>query len=251
MLLNNKNAIIYGAAGSIGGAVAKAFASEGATVFLTGRTARTLDDLAGEIHAAGGKAKAAVVDALDETAVDEHAAAVAAEVGSVDISMNVITHGDVQGTPMAQMSVADYVRPVETAVRTQFITTRAAARHMSAQRGGVILMFGGSGDPIRGYSIGGVQTAFHAMEAMRRQLSAELGSQGIRVVTLRTGGIVESIPADVPGRDPIVAGIDEATMLGRAASLVDVANAACFAASDRASCVTAAAINISAGALTD
>src|SRR5262245_4660662 len=140
MLLENKNAIIYGA-GGIGGAVARTFAREGARVFLAGRTQAPPDAVAGDIRAAGGSAEAAVVDALDERAVDEHADAVAAEAGSIDVSFNLISLGDVQGTPMVEMTFEDFSQPIFNAVRTNFLTWRAAARHMIGQGGGVILAF--------------------------------------------------------------------------------------------------------------
>ncbi|MFD9888521.1 SDR family NAD(P)-dependent oxidoreductase [Amycolatopsis sp. NPDC059027] len=251
MMLAGKNAVVYGAGGAIGGAVARAFAREGATVFLTGRTAAKLDKVAEDICAAGGEAETAVVDALDEQAVDAHADAVAAKAGSLDISFNLITHGDVQGTPMAEMSAADYLQPVETGVRTTFLTARAAARHMKRQRSGVILVFGGDGDPVREFHVGGLQAGFAALEAMRRQISAELGPYGVRAVTLRTGGIAEVVPPDMPGGKEIVESLEKATMLGRAATLEDVGNVAAFVASDKARSMTAATANISCGALVD
>jgi NAD(P)-dependent dehydrogenase (short-subunit alcohol dehydrogenase family) len=251
MLLDGRNAVIYGAGGSIGGAAARAFAREGAKVFLAGRTRSTLDRLAEEIRAAGGTAETAAVDALDERSVDEHAAAVVERTGRIDISFNLISHGDVQGTPMTEMSLDDYTRPVVNAVRTFFLTSRAAARQMKRQGSGVILVFGGEGDPVRDHYIGGVQVAFGAVEAMRRQLSAELGRHGIRVVTLRTGGVPESLPPGMDGRGAIVAGIESETMLGRAATLEDVGNVAAFVASDQARTMTAATVNVSAGALVD
>ncbi len=177
MLLEDKNAVIYGVGGSIGGAVARAFAREGAKVFLAGRTQAKLEEVADQIRSAGGIAETAQVDALDEKAVDEHADAVAASAGGIDISFYLISHGDVHSTPMAEMDLEDYVRPVVTAVRTTFLTSKAAARHMIRQGSGVILAFGGSGDPPRDYYIGGTQVAFEAIEAMRRQLAAELGRQ--------------------------------------------------------------------------
>jgi 3-oxoacyl-[acyl-carrier protein] reductase len=250
MLLPEKTAIIYGGGGSIGGAVARTFAREAARVYLAGRTQAKLDRVAEEIRSAGGAVETAQVDALDPEAVDRHADAVAAEAGGIDISFNLISHGDVQGTPMAEMEVDDYVRPVETAVRTTFITARAAARHMIRQGSGVILFFGGEGDPPRGYDLGGLQTAFHAMEAMRRQLGTELAPHGVRTVTLRTGGVPESI-ADEQLRAAIGEGIDAATLLGRAATLDDVASVAAFVASDQARTMTAATVNVSAGALLD
>jgi 3-oxoacyl-[acyl-carrier protein] reductase len=251
MLLQDKVAVIYGGGGTIGGAVARAFAREGARVYLAGRTQASLDAVADDIRAAGGTVDTAVVDALDAGAVDAHADAVAAEAGGLDISFNLITHGDVQGTPLVEMDVEDYLAPVVNGVRTTFLTAKAAARHMIPRGGGVILIFGGSGDPLRGYSLGGLQTGFEALEAMRRQLAMELGPRGIRVVTLRTGGIAESFPEGFEGREQIVADFDAATMLGRGATLADVQDAAVFAASDRARSITGATINISAGALID
>jgi len=254
VLLENKNAVIYGGAGSIGGAVARAFAGEGARVFLAGRTATTLDQVAGEIRSAGGAAETAVVDALDEDAVDRHADAVAAEAGGIDISFNLITHPHTHGTPLAEMDVEDFMAPVQTAARTTFLTARAAARHMIKQRSGVILAFGGPGDrsgPMRDYYLGGTQVAFDAIETIRRQLAVELGEHGVRVVTLASGGVPESLPEGFEGRQEIVDLIEGQTMLGRAATLEDVGNAAAFAASEKARAMTAAIVNVSAGALVD
>jgi 3-oxoacyl-[acyl-carrier protein] reductase len=251
MLLEGKTAVIYGAGGSIGGAAARAFAREGARVFLAGRTRARLDAVANDVRAAGGTAETAEVDALDEHAVDAHADAVAERAGGLDISFNVIAHPYAHGTPMVEMEVEDYTSPVTVAVRTTFLTARAAARHMIRQGSGVILAFGGSGDPMRDYYIGGTQVAFDAIESMRRQLSAELGRHGIRVVTLRTGGILESLPAGVEGRGEIEQTIVAPTMLGFAATLEDVGHVAAFVASDRARTMTAATVNISCGALID
>lgn len=254
MLLEDKNAVIYGAGGSIGGAVARAFAREGALVFLTGRTEAKLKDVADDIRAAGGKAETAVVDALDEEAVDRHAGELAADAGSLDISFNLIAHPYTHGVPLAEMAVDDFMAPVETAARTTFITARAAARHMIPRRSGVILAFGGPGDrsgPNRDYYLGGTQLAFDAIETMRRQLSVELGPHGIRVVTLASGGVPASLTEGFEGRDQIARMITEQTLLGRAATLEDVGNAAAFAASDWARSMTGAIVNVSCGALID
>ncbi|MFL5830711.1 MAG: SDR family NAD(P)-dependent oxidoreductase [Solirubrobacteraceae bacterium] len=249
MQLENKTAVIYGGGGAIGGAVARAFAREGARLFLAGRTRAKLEAVADSIES--DAVDVAVLDALDRAAVDAHADHVVATAGSIDVSFNLISHGDVQGTPMVEMDVEDYVRPVTTAVRTNLITTSAAARHMRRQpSGGVILMFGGAADPPRGAHLGALQTAFHAMEAMRRQLSAELADDHVRVVTLKTSGIPEAI-SDPSMRERIQPMIDASTLLGRAATLEDVGNAAAWAASDRARSLTAAAINISAGTFMD
>jgi 3-oxoacyl-[acyl-carrier protein] reductase len=251
MLLEGKTAVIYGGGGSIGGAVARAFAREGASVFLAGRTRARLEDVARAIRSAGGVAETAQVDALDERAVAEHADAVAADAGGIDISFNLISHGDVQGTPLAEMALEDFERPVIAAVRTMFLTSRAAARHMIRQGSGVIMAFGGYGDPMPGYYLGGLQGAFQAIDALRRNLACELGPHGIRVVTLQTGGVPETIPEGFDGREAIVDDIVRRTMLGRAATLDDVGNVAAFAASDQARTMTATALNITCGAQVD
>jgi 3-oxoacyl-[acyl-carrier protein] reductase len=251
MLLQDKNAVIYGAGGTIGGAVARAFAREGARVFLVGRTLSKLDALAEEIRSAGGAADTAEVDALDAAAVDGHADAVAAEAGSLDISFNLITHPSVHGTPLAEMELDDFLDSIVTAVSSSFLTSRAAARHMIRQRSGVILTFGGSGDPIRDYYIGGTQVAFEALEAMRKQFATELGEYGVRTVTLRTGGVPDSLPHGFEGREAIVEGMEKMTLLNRTATLEDVGNVAAFVASDKARTMTAATANVSCGALID
>jgi 3-oxoacyl-[acyl-carrier protein] reductase len=254
MLLEGKNAVIYGGGGSIGGAAARAFAREGARVFLAGRTHDKLETVAGDIRGAGGAAETAVVDALDEEAVDRHAESVVATAGSLDISFNVITHPHTHGIPLAEMAVDDFMAPVEVAARTTFITARAAARHMIPRHSGVILAFGGPGDrsgPSRDYYLGGTQVAFDAIETMRRQLSAELGPHGIRFVTLASGGIPETFLPDFEGAPDITKMIEDQTLLGRAATLEDVGNAAAFAASDWARTLTAAIVNVSCGALID
>jgi NAD(P)-dependent dehydrogenase (short-subunit alcohol dehydrogenase family) len=147
MLLTNKNAIIYGAGGNIGSGVARTFAREGARVFLAGRTRDKLDALAREITSAGGLAEVALVDALDEQAVDTHVQAVAAQAGSVDVSINLITRRDVQGTRLLDMQLDDFLSPIVNGARTNYITGRAAARQMIRQGSGVILMVtSGSGE---------------------------------------------------------------------------------------------------------
>jgi 3-oxoacyl-[acyl-carrier protein] reductase len=244
LLLEGRNAVIYGGGGSIGGAVARAFAREGATVHLAGRTQAKLDALAADIGA-----QTAQLDALDERAVDAHADQVVAEHGSLDISLCVISQQDVQGTPLVEMDVEDFMRPVDVTTRAMFTTARAAARHMIEQASGVILAFGGYGDPWP--NLGGLQVSFQACEALRRALSVELGPHGIRVVTLQTNGIPESITSSAEFRSQIESGIVDSTMLRRAATLEDVGNAAVFAASDWARTVTASKINITCGGFAD
>jgi len=193
MLLENKNAVVFGASGSIGGAVARAFARDGANVFLAGRTLAPLDRVAEEITAAGGMAETAQVDALDEKAVGEHADAVAEKAGGIDVSFNAIFNGDVQGAPLAEMPFEHFARPITNAMRNQFLTARAVARHMAMRGSGVIVTITG-GDREAVPTLGGTLVTWVAIEALCRQWACELGPQGIRVVWLRTTGLPEAIP---------------------------------------------------------
>jgi NAD(P)-dependent dehydrogenase (short-subunit alcohol dehydrogenase family) len=263
MLLATKNAVIYGGGGSVGGAVARAFAREGAKVFLAGRTIATLNNVAEEIRSAGGAAETAQVDALDEKAVDKHADAVAEKAGGIDISFNAIFNQDVQGEPLIEMPYEDFARPITNAVRNQFLTTRAVARHMARRGSGVILTIAsGTREPFP--TIGGTIVAWGVIESICRQWASELGPHGIRVAWLRTAGIPESIPdtgdavADLGTgfgvgmtRGEIIAGMRDTTMLRRLPSLADVGNVAAFMASDQARAMTATVANITCGQVVD
>ncbi|MBI1881239.1 MAG: SDR family oxidoreductase [Chloroflexi bacterium] len=186
MLLKNKNAVIYGAGGAIGGAVARAFAREGAKLFLVGRTLAKVEAVAQEISATGGVAEAAQVEALDEQAVEKHIRDVAKRAGSIDLLFNAIGMEDIQGTPLLDMSLDDFAHPVIIATRTQFLTARAAARHMVKQGAGVILTITAVPDPAP--NVGGFDVACAAIEGLWRSFAAELGPQGIRFGVLRSPG---------------------------------------------------------------
>jgi 3-oxoacyl-[acyl-carrier protein] reductase len=168
--------------------------------------------------------------------------------GSLDVSFNVISHPDHLGTLVLEMGYEDFEEPVTRRLRTLWITSRAAARHMVEEGSGVILTYGGYGKPVPNY--GGFQVSFGAIEALRRTLSRELGPKGVRVITLQTGGIPEGIQ-DERTRIAIGKSIAKHTMLGRAATLEDVGNAAVFAASDWGRALTATKLNITCGTIPD
>jgi 3-oxoacyl-[acyl-carrier protein] reductase len=261
VLLTSKNAIVYGGGGSIGSAVARAFAREGAKVFLAGRTLATLDRVAEDISAAGGEADIAQVDALDDKAVDEHADAVAEEAGSIDVSFNAIGHGDIHGTRIVEMSYDDFAAPIMTAMRSQFLTARAAARHMAKRGSGVILAITATTARHAIPHVGGTAVTFDAIESFCRQLASELGPEGIRVAWLQTTGIPQppssagvTFPDYGTGSggmsfDELVAWLEAKTMLNRLTTLDELADAAAFMASDRASAMTASGANLTCGAV--
>lgn len=256
MLLEGKTAVLYGAGGHIGGAVARAFAREGAHLFLVGRRMAPLERLAREIDGAD----AAEVDALDQNQVDRHLARVVETARAVDISFNMISLGDVQGRELAAMSVTEYMPAIETAVRTQFVTATAAARHMTARGRGVILAITATPSRLALPLTGNFGTACGAIEGMMRTLAAEVGPKGVRVCWLRSAGSPESFGAAAgteASGDPIL--MDDAyqemlranTLLKRFPTLAEVGDAAALMASDRAGAMTGAAANITCGQIVD
>ena len=186
MLLEHKKAVVYGAAGAIGGAVARTFAHEGADLFLAGRTKAKVESVAEEISAAGGVAEAAEVDALDEDAIEKHMDDVVARAQRIDVLFNAISLDDVQGTLLVDMSAEDFAQPVIKATRTQFLTARAAARRMVRQGSGVIMSITVAPTPVPHH--GGFGVACAAVEGLWRSFAAELGPHGIRLVILRSAG---------------------------------------------------------------
>ncbi len=258
MLLEGKKAVVYGGGGSVGGAAARAFAREGADVFLAGRTREPLDKVASDIEEMGARVEVAELDALDEQAVRKHLDDLVDGAGSVDVSFNAISLRDVQLIPLAEMSQDDFMRPIVTGMITHFVTAKAVARHMAAQGSGVILTFTASA--VRAYApgalVGGFGIACNAIEALTKQLAVELGPQGVRAVCLRSEGIPESWEGisteDWSGStDEIEASIRERSLLRRVTTLADVGNAAAFLASDRAGATTGTVFNLTSGTVVD
>ena len=133
LLLENKTAVVYGGGGAIGGAVARVFAREGARVFVAGRTQAKLDAVARDIAATGGKIDTAQVDVLDQHAVEKHTDAIAATTGGIDIALNAVSIMHDQGTLLADLSLEEFMRPIDGFLRTLFITSKAVARHMGRE----------------------------------------------------------------------------------------------------------------------
>ena len=258
MLLEDKTAVIYAAGGAIGGAVARAFAREGARVFLTGRDLAKVDAVAEEIVAAGGVAETAQVDALDETAVEEHLESG----GGVDISFNATGPGPApERRPLTELDTDAFARPITFYTRSNFITATAAARHMSGRGSGVIVTLTAVPSRSPAPLIGGAAPAWGAVEAFSRSLALEVGPAGIRVVCLRAHAIPETplieenftTAAHAAGVTPaqFQAILEQGTLLKRLPTLAEVAGTAAFVASDRAGAMTATVANLSAGSITD
>jgi NAD(P)-dependent dehydrogenase (short-subunit alcohol dehydrogenase family) len=257
MMLENKNAVIYGGGGAIGGAVAREFAKEGARVFLVGRTREKLEAVARDVEAAGGSAEVAVLDALDEEAVEDHARTVAAQAGSIDVSFNLITRGDVQGIPLIDMTTDDLLRAVVGGLRTNFLTARAAARRMVEQGSGVILALD-SGSANGSPMMGSTGPADAATDTFIRNLAAEVGPQGVRVVGIWTAGLPETLSPetlavvdskfkDEAAFQGLIENLDRMRMTRRSPRLEEVAATAAFLASEKAGAITGTFVNVTSG----
>lgn len=252
--LQNRIAIIWGGAGSIGTAAARRFVEEGATVYLAGRTEASLKEAA----AATGAAGYGVVDVLDEDAVTAFVARVVAEAGRLDVSFNVAARADVQGAPLLQMPAADFVKPVVQGITGSFHTARAAARQMVAQGGGVVMELDSASGRGSGPMMGGTGAADGAKDALVRDLAQEVGPSGVRVVGIWTAGLTDSLTAEKLGAvlgapvsqemvDGIIANLDSLRMTKKSPVTTHIAATAAFLASDGAAAITGTWINATAG----
>jgi len=263
MLLENKIAVIYGAGGAIGGAVARAFARDGATLFLTGRHRASIETVARDVVAAGGSAEAAEVDALDEQSVNRHLQSVIDTSGRLDISFNAvgIPNTKILGVPLVDLDVEQFLLPIAIYAKSYFMTARMAARRMVANRSGVIMtvtaLHSRTGIPL----VGGYGPAMAAKEALTRDLSAELAPHGIRVVGLRPQAMPET-PTIKDAFEPraMASGMTweqwqeflaSRTHARRLMSLEELAHMAVFMASDRASGMTGTIVNLTMGSVDD
>jgi NAD(P)-dependent dehydrogenase (short-subunit alcohol dehydrogenase family) len=253
MLLQDKVCLIHGAGGAIGGAVARTFARQGARLFLCGRTFASVDATAKDVVAAGGNASTAIVDALDEGAVDRYTNEVVDRAGRVDVVLNATGVDVVQGIPLIDLGREDFVAPIARWTTTQFLTARAAARHMVKKRSGVILTLSASPARLAVALTGGFGVSCAAIEGLTRTLAAELSPQGVRVVCIRPHRIADTFaePDFALGKDEFRTLIENMTLLKRLPTLDGVANAAAFLASDHAAAITGAVANLSGGMSVD
>jgi 3-oxoacyl-[acyl-carrier protein] reductase len=253
VILQNKNAIIYGAGGSLGGAVAKAFAGSGARLFLTGHRISSVQKTADDILASGGSVVVDQVDVLDEKAVSAHLDKIVRQAGTIDISFNACGVEVVQNIPLVDIAADDFMRPIIFMMQAQFLTATAAGNIMMKQGSGVILSLtatpGGIGYPYTG----GFAPACSALESFSRNLASELGVYGVRVVNMRSGGSPDSavfknaIDNHWKEMEPILRKMEEDTMLKKLPLMTDIANLAVFLSSDMAGMITGVTVDVTCG----
>jgi 3-oxoacyl-[acyl-carrier protein] reductase len=255
MLLENKTAIVYGAAGAIGSAVARAYARQGAHVHLAGRTIESLDAVAETIRAAGGIAHVAEVDVLDRTAVEGHTASVVDADGSIDVCFNATSNDDIQGRAVRDMRFEEFMQPVTKSLSAHFNIATTVAAHMTRGSGGVILVMAGGREAIP--RLGGAHVAWAALAGLCRQLAADLGAHGIRVAWLLSPGSPgfadhNSPSAEAPENPQAEAApVTEGLIPRHQPTYAEVAEIAAFLASDSARTMTATEINLTGGVVID
>jgi NAD(P)-dependent dehydrogenase (short-subunit alcohol dehydrogenase family) len=263
-MLENKVAVIYGAGGAIGAAVARAFAEEGARVFLTGRRRETVEDVAREIVSTGGFAEAAEVDALDSQSIDQHLEGLIDREGRLDVSFNAVGTPceETLGVPLIDLDLGQFLEPINSYLRSYYLTARLAARRMLPKKTGVIMTVTALHSRMSYPLNGGYGPAQAAKEALTRSLSGELAPHGIRVVGLRPHGIPETpllrnvfeIKAAKGGGmtwEQFQGFLAATTHSKRCLRLAELAGIAAFMASDRASGMTGTNVNLSMGTLDD
>ncbi len=263
-LLQGKRTIIFGAGGSIGKAIACEFAAEGARVFLAGRTKASVEAVGTHLRANGGPAQTAVVDTLDDAAVNRFVDDVAKQAGGIDVVIDVsgpLAKEYGNGKSAVELPIEEFIVPLERMVKARFITARAASRRMVQQKSGVIIFITGS--PARAHVPGAtaIGTAFGAIETLTENLAFEVSPFGVRAVCIRTLANIDSRSikdtmesiAHKMGITPEQATqqIAMSNFLKTAATVQDTANAAVLIASDRGRMLTGTVVNATAGAALD
>jgi 3-oxoacyl-[acyl-carrier protein] reductase len=261
-LLHDKVAVIFGAGGAIGSQVAREFSKEGATVFLSGRHLSSVESLAKEIQTSHRRAEAAEVDALNERVVTAYLDNVVkhADKKKIDIVFNAMGLQPDEydnGKATIELSYEKFMIPLNTYVVSNFLTAKAAARHMLPHNSGVIIFL--TGTPSKGVApnLAAAGTAFGAVEALTRCLASEWSPSGIRVVCIRSGGMYDTNTIQQAfknlgsSKEAIWDNMKQGYLLKRMPVVDDIAKLATFIASDRGRTFTGAILNASNGEVLD
>jgi NAD(P)-dependent dehydrogenase (short-subunit alcohol dehydrogenase family) len=259
LLLKDKIAVIYGA-GPIGSTLARAFAREGARVFIGARSQSRSRKLADGIIQAGGQAEVGEVDVLDKGSVDAFVDGVVARAGRIDISFcatNVM--GGKQGAALSEITWEDFTLPITHYTKAQFLTANAAGKHMVNQKTGVIMMITAIPSHIPIPYTTGFGPAWAAIEALSKTLAAELGPQGVRTIYLHSAGspeAQESIDNSFQHDALTEKRMKEwkfvhRSLLDKFPTLEQVGNMAAFMASDKAGVTTGTSANLTGGMVND
>ena len=242
--LSGKIALVTGGSRSIGAAIARRLAADGAAVAITySASPDRAADVVAEIEAAGGKAIAIAADAGDSDAVRAAVTRTAETFGGIDILVN--NAGVAVNAPIEDFRFEDYERMLAVNVTGVFVATQEAARRMKA--GGRIIHIGSSMTRYAAFPTASVYTLTKgAITGFNRSLARDLGVKGITVNTVHPG------PTDTdmnPADGPVAAIVGPGMAIGRYGQPSEIANVVAFLAGPEAAFVTGADI-VADGGLT-
>jgi NAD(P)-dependent dehydrogenase (short-subunit alcohol dehydrogenase family) len=256
MLLADKVALITGSGRGIGRAIAHLFATEGAAVFLTGRTEKELAVTAAEISGQGGRAACAPADLTLDAQCTHVVAACREKFGKIDILVNNAGHyGPV--VPVEDYPLADFDKVISVHLRATFLLSKLVLPEMYARQSGVILNIS-SLSAKAAYAWGSAYAAAKAgMLGLTRVTAAEGARKGVRVNAICPGPVTETQMSKELGatlakkmgvnEEEQLAGFLNGLLQGRAQTPEEIARAALFLCSEQSSAVTGQSINVDGG----
>jgi 3-oxoacyl-[acyl-carrier protein] reductase len=265
MSMDGKTAVIFGGSGAIGSNVGHVLARQGAHVHLGARNGARLSKAAAAIGAEGGEVDMFEIDVLDARATSERVAEIAGRTGGIDIVINATSFMHDQGKEIGDLSLEEFMQGVAPFLSAQFNICKAVAPHMGGERGGAIICVVAPAGRMAAPGHLGHIVGCAGLEAFTRTLASELGPRNIRVLCLRSHAISDAVEAGSYTRELFAPkaramgltvpdwlhGAARTTMLGRLPTLSQVAETVAFLASDHAAAMTAAVVNVTAGATLD
>ena len=241
--LQHKVSIITGAAQGIGLATALKFAQEGAIVVVCDLKQAAVDEAVAACRQAGAQAEGFLMDVTDRDQVDAVVARVRERFGRIDVLVN--NAGITQDARLVKMTQAQFDRVIDVNLRGVFHCAQAVAEGMTAQGSGVIL----NASSVVGIYGNFGQTNYAATKfgviGFTKTWARELGAKGVRVNAVAPGFIKTPILASMP--EDVLKGMEARVPLKRLGQPEEIANVYAFLASDEASYVNGAVIEVAGG----
>lgn len=243
MRLAHKVAIVTGAAQGIGLATALKFAREGAVVIVCDRQAEAVAAAVAQCQALGAQAEGHTVDVTQRDQVDAMVAAVKAQHGRIDVLVN--NAGITRDARLQKMTLEQFDAVIDVNLRGVFHCAQAVADTMVLQGSGVIL----NASSVVGIYGNFGQTNYAAAKfgviGFTKTWSRELGPKGVRVNAVAPGFVETPILSTIP--DKVLQEMCAEVPLRRLGQPEEIANVYAFLASDEASYVNGAVIEVSGG----
>ena len=249
-------AIVSGSGRGIGRAIARKFAAQGAAVVVTARTASEVQQVAGDIQSAGGRASLVIADLALEADCQKIIAHARKAFGAIDILVNnAAMYGPVQ--PVEQFSALDWDQVMAVNLRAPMLLAKLVLPEMYERKSGVILNISTVGAKVA-FALSGAYTASKAgLIGLTRVLAAEGARKGVRVNALCPGPVTETRMSQELSREfsaYLQSGADESLermiegiLQGRPQTAEDIASAALFLVSDQARAITGQTLNVDGG----